>query len=164
MSSLPHSAVISLTVKRSAAAALFGAVVLASPLVPAYAQHDTGRPAPTRAASQAQTVDQRIDNLHTELKITPAEEADWQGVAQTMRDNAAAMQKLAAEKSSQSQQGMTAVEDLQTYAQFAQVRVDGLKNLISSFQTLYNSMPDQQKKLADQVFLNSRRQEASRHG
>jgi hypothetical protein len=33
-------------------------------------------------------------------------------------------------------------------------QVDGLKNLISSFETLYNSMPDAQKKIADQVFLH----------
>jgi protein CpxP len=49
-------------------------------------------------------------------------------------------------------QNMTAVDDLKMYQKFAQAHVDGLKNLISSFETLYNSMPDAQKKIADQVF------------
>ena len=54
-------------------------------------------------------------------------------------------------------QSMTAVEDLKTYQKFAQAHVDGLKNLISAFSTLYDAMPDAQKKIADQVFLTSGR-------
>ena len=61
-------------------------------------------------------------------------------------------------------QGVTAVEDLQTYQQFAQAHVDGLKNLIAAFQTLYASMPDQQRKLADDVFRNYRQRDAARLG
>ena len=49
---------------------------------------------------------------------------------------------------------MTAVDDLKSYGQFAQAHVDGLKGLTASFETLYNSMPDAQKKVADQVFQN----------
>ena len=52
---------------------------------------------------------------------------------------------------------MTAVQDLQTYQQFAQAHVDGLKNLTAAFSTLYDAMPDAQKKVADQVFLTSGR-------
>jgi protein CpxP len=53
-------------------------------------------------------------------------------------------------------QGMTAVADLQMYQKFAQAHVDGLKNLISSFQALYDTMPDAQKKVADKVFQSTR--------
>jgi protein CpxP len=42
--------------------------------------------------------------------------------------------------------------DLKTYQEFTQARLDGLKNLTSSFKTLYDSMPADQKKNADQVF------------
>jgi periplasmic protein CpxP/Spy len=52
---------------------------------------------------------------------------------------------------------MSAVEDLKTYQKFAQAHVDGLKNLISAFGTLYDAMPDAQKKIADKVFLMSGR-------
>jgi hypothetical protein len=158
-------------------AALMGAALIASPLSAALAQsevtpppHQTqpvqmapdqpvpGHPpaAHTQPMRRAETVDQRIATLHAQLKITPAEETDWQAVAQTMRDNVAAMQKLASEKASQP--SMTAVEDLQTYQQLAQAHVDGLTKLVASFSTLYNEMSDPQKKLADQVFQHSRRE------
>ena len=52
-------------------------------------------------------------------------------------------------------QNRTAVEDLTIYQKFAQAHVDGLQNLISSFEALYNAMPDAQKKIADDVFRNS---------
>ena len=71
-----------------------------------------------------------------------------------MRDNAANMQKLIAEKKKQAPQNMTAVDDLETYQKFAQAHVDGLKNLTSAFKSLYGTMSDQQKKNADQVFAN----------
>ena len=112
----------------------------------------------------AETIDQRIATLHTELKITPAEEADWKAVAQTMRDNADAMAKLAGDKQAQSPSAMTAVEDLQTYSTFAQAHVDHLKKLTSAFTTLYNSMPDKQKKLADQVFARSHHDAQNKQG
>jgi hypothetical protein len=85
-------------------------------------------------------------------------------VAQTMRDNVSSMQKLADSKASQSKQGMTAIEDLQTYTDFAQAHADGLKKLTASFQTLYDSMPAEQKKVADQVFEQSQRHESDKSG
>jgi hypothetical protein len=48
---------------------------------------------------------------------------------------------------------MTAVDDLKTYQEFTQLRLDGLKNLNSAFKSLYNSMPAGQQKNADQVFM-----------
>ena len=69
-----------------------------------------------------------------------------------MRENATAMQKLAAERAAQNPESMTAVQDLKGYEKFARAHFEGLKNLIASFDTLYNSMPDPQKKVADQVF------------
>src|SRR5271154_4678251 len=40
-------------------------------------------------ASHSVEVDKHIKDLHAQLKITPAEESQWEKVAQTMRDNAA---------------------------------------------------------------------------
>jgi len=138
-----------------AIAALLGATILANPLSKAYAA-DTGKsPAAQDATSmQGESVEQRITKLHTELKITPEEDAKWNSVAQAMRENAAKMDKLVADKRTQAPQEKTAVEDLKTYSEFAQAHVDGLKNLTSSFETLYAAMPDGQKKNADLVFQN----------
>jgi periplasmic protein CpxP/Spy len=162
MSSLSHPFAMSGPFTRSVAiAALMGATFLAVPLTVARADSThapillaqaKSQAAADAASTKAETVEQRIDSLHTALKITPAEESNWNGVAQAMRENAAAMQKLTAEKTTQAPQSMTAVEDLKAYETFAQAHVDGLKNLTSSFETLYDSMSDSQKKVADQVF------------
>jgi hypothetical protein len=148
----------SIVAKRSLVTALLSATLLASPV--ALAQNSMSRHA-AKAEQREETVEQRITTLHAELKITPAEESDWQAVAQTMRDNATAMEKLAADKASQPAAQMTAVDDLQTYQAFAQAHVDNLKKLTASFQTLYEAMPDAQKKLADQVFQRAHRQDSS---
>jgi periplasmic protein CpxP/Spy len=84
-------------------------------------------------------------------------------VAQAMRENAGAMEKLVASNRTTPPQNMTAVQDLQTYQQFAQAHVDGLKNLTSAFSTLYNAMPEAQKKIADEVFQTSGRGAAASH-
>jgi glutamine synthetase adenylyltransferase len=156
-----------------AIAALIGAAVAASPLVSARADSASNSTSMTTAPhskagagamqSKAETVEQRIASLHAALQITAQEETDWNGVAQAMRDNAAAMQKLGATDTATAPQTMTAVDDLKTYQKFAQAHVDGLKTLTSSFETLYNAMPDSQKKVADQVFLSSNHDSRSSH-
>lgn len=164
MSSFSRPIATSASLKRSVAlAALIGAAMLVSPLTAARAENATGAPiqsshtGQTRADAterKAETVEQRISNLHTSLKITPDEETNWNGVAQAMRDNAAKMEKLSSEKSAKDPNDQTAVDDLKTYERFAHAHFDGLKTLVSSFETLYQAMPDDQKHLADQVFRN----------
>jgi protein CpxP len=114
---------------------------------------DSGKPPAAAAATsnRPETVEQRITTLKAALKITPDQESKWEGVAKAMRENAAAMEKVVKEKQGK-MANMNAVDDLKTYQEFSQVRLDGLKNLISSFKTLYDSMPADQKKNADHVF------------
>jgi hypothetical protein len=155
MSSLTHRIAISASV---AIAALLGITFLASPLAAVRADSAAIAPVelaqtPFRQAAagatvifflfllqrqdlrdrfittQGRTVEQWITSLHAALAITPAEEAKWNSVAQAMRENPAAVQKLAAGKIGQVPQGM-----------------------ISPFKTLYNSMPDPQKEVALQLF------------
>jgi hypothetical protein len=176
MTSLSHPSPSSAPFRRPLAiAALLGATMLGGPLTAARAdtignatfqlaqaaapQSQAGAGATT---SKGETVEQRITSLHAALKITPDEDAKWNDVAQAMRENAAAMDKLAAESRTTSPQSMTAVEDLQMYQKFAQTHVDGLKNLIASFTALYSAMPDAQKKIADKVF-QSAHQAAAAH-
>ncbi|HLY55347.1 MAG TPA: Spy/CpxP family protein refolding chaperone [Stellaceae bacterium] len=146
--------------------ALLGATLLASPLTMARADNSAmqSQAAADAADTKGETVEQRITSLHSELKITSDEEASWNNVAQSMRENEAAMQKLAAERTTVAPQGMSAVDDLNAYEKFAQAHVDGLKNLISSFKVLYVSMPDPQKKLADEVFQTFGHKGTAAHG
>ncbi len=137
-----------------AAAALMGGIALAGAL-PAAAQSNstTGKPPAAQAAtsSKPETVEQRITGLKAALKITPDQESKWKEVADAMRENATAMDKLVQEKKPK-MANMTAVEDLKTYEEFTKVHLDGMKNLRSSFESLYKAMPDDQKKNADKVF------------
>jgi protein CpxP len=153
-------------VRSVAIAGLLGATMLAAPLAAAWAADAPVKTAATTDATQTkgETVEQRITNLHAALKITAEEETQWNGVAQAMRENATAMDKLVAEKRTSPPQNMSAVEDLKTYQLFAQAHVDGLKNLISAFGTLYNAMPDAQKKVADGVFNTTGHEPSPTHG
>jgi periplasmic protein CpxP/Spy len=178
MSSITHPIAVSAPFARSVAiAALMGATMLASPLTAARADTATNaaiqlaqaatpqnRSGAEATETKGETVEQRITDLHTALKITPDQDAKWNAVAQAMRENAAAMDKLAASNRTTPPQEMTAVDDLKIYQKFAQAHVDGLKNLISSFDALYISMPDAQKKVADRVFATSGREGARSHG
>jgi hypothetical protein len=146
--------------RRPLAIATLAAGSLALGMAGASAQTSTttkpgGTKPPAAAAatsSKPQTVEQRITLLKSALKITPDQEAKWDKVATAMRENAAAMDKLVKEKRAKTD--ITAVDDLKTYQDFTQAHLDGLKNLTSAFESLYDSMPADQKKNADQVFHN----------
>jgi periplasmic protein CpxP/Spy len=151
-------------IRTVAITALMGATFLATPLTAtrALAQAAATPAAATAPETKGETVEQRITALHAALKITPDQDAQWNSVAQAMRENAAEMDKLVASMRTSPPQNMTAVEDLGNYQKIAQAHVDGLKNLISSFETLYNAMPDAQKKVADQVFQRTAQNASSR--
>jgi protein CpxP len=127
----------------------------------AYAQsvalsNNTSPPASSHAmmkqdASHSVEVEKHIKDLRAQLKITPAEESQWAQVAQTMRDNAAELD-AAISKRDTAAGHVTAVEDLNAYAEIVQTHADSIKKLSTAFSELYDSMPDNQKKLADEVF------------
>jgi hypothetical protein len=147
------------------AASLIGAAMLAGSLTPSMAQSPSSKPPAAAAAtsSKPETVEQRISELKTALKITPDQEKKWDSVATAMRENATAMDKLVKEKRAK-MADMTAVEDLKTYRDFTQAHLDGLKNVISAFDSLYDSMPAAQKRNADQVFMNFGPSSSHSHG
>lgn len=122
-----------------------------------------GQAAASAGEEKAETVEQRITSLHAALQITAQEEAKWDRVAKVMRENAANMEKLVADKNAKAAEDMTALEDLQTYEKFAEAHVAGLRKLTASFATLYNSMPAAQKKVADEVFQNFGHKPAASH-
>jgi len=137
----------------TAIAGLLGAAALLAPAAAMADPASTHRQARHEtSAERAETVEMRIANLHTQLKITPSEEVNWGPVAQAMRDNEMKMQALVTTKKSEPAHDLSAVEDLKNYEMFNQAHVDGLKLLISSFEVLYMTMPDDQKHLADEVF------------
>ena len=136
-----------------AIATVAGAALFAMPALAQTKEQATKPPAADAATSnKPETVEQRITTLKAALKITPDQEKKWNGVAQAMRDNASRMEKLVAEKRKIPPEKTTAVDDLKTYQEFTEVRLDGLKHLTSAFKSLYDSMTPEQKKNADTVF------------
>lgn len=103
----------------------------------------------------------RINAMHAQLKITPAQEDLWVKVAQTMSDNAKVMDTLTQARVDQAN-GMTAVDDLKSYGEITAAHADGIKTLTPAFASLYDSMSDAQKKEADTIFRHGGRQ--NRHG
>jgi len=140
-----------LTIPALLSATLLGGTALTSN---AFAQTAATNTADAKIQAKADTIEQRIASLHESLKITAAEEANWTPVAQTMRDNAADMEKLVVAKKAQSPANMTALDDMMNYQTFAQAHVDGLKKLNATFKVLYDAMPDAQKLVADETFRN----------
>jgi periplasmic protein CpxP/Spy len=96
-------------------------------------------------------VEKHIAELHAKLKITAAEESQWKQVADTMRENAAEMDR-AIDKREAGAASATAIDNLNSYADIAQAHANGVKKLAGSFSSLYSAMSDDQKKEADETF------------
>jgi hypothetical protein len=146
-------------------AALTGPVQASAQTMAAPAQAPRSVSTPRHAADRGrvETLDQRISTLHAALKITTDEEADWSKVADVMRRNDRDMQKLVADHQAEGPQELSAVDDLKTYEKLTQAHVDGLKDLLVSFEALYAAMPADQKTLADHVFAKYVRSRVPAH-
>lgn len=152
-------------VTRPVAIAAAGAALFAMPVLAQTKEQAAKPPAAAAATSnKPETVEQRIETLKAALKITPDQDKKWQGVAQAMRDNASRMEKLVAEKRKIPPEKTTAVDDLKTYQEFTEARLDGLKHLTSAFKSLYDTMTPEQKKNADTVFEKYTPQRAGNQG
>ena len=105
----------------------------------------------TNGATAESQVDQRITQMHRRLKITSEQESVWSAFAQVMRDNVVTADKAYKDRR-QSLATMSALQNMQNFAQIEQVRAQGVQNLSASFQTLYGTMSDDQKQTADALF------------
>jgi hypothetical protein len=147
-------------IRTASTAALLGALALAGTSYAAQSGGGTtanpSAPATHAAMKDRRPVDRvemRIKELHSQLKITAAQEAEWGEVAGVMRENANAMQALVDERAA-SAKTMTAVDDLHSYQKISDAHEDGLKKFIPAFEKLYDTMSEAQKKNADAIFRN----------
>jgi periplasmic protein CpxP/Spy len=102
-------------------------------------------------STAAQRVEAHIKELHSQLRITAAEQPQWEQFANVMRENARAMDREFAQRAQQFPT-MNALQDMQSYERIADAHARHLQKLVPAFEILYNAMPEQQKQLADQVF------------
>ena len=96
-------------------------------------------------------VERRIADLRTRLHITSGEDQQFNQFAQVMRDNAKAIDQSYQQRASKLA-SMSAVDNMQSYAEIEQQRAQDVQKLVPAFQTLYNTLTDQQKKAADNMF------------
>ncbi|MBU6486839.1 MAG: Spy/CpxP family protein refolding chaperone [Burkholderiales bacterium] len=111
----------------------------------------SGPAADARAAKREAHVEERIAYLHTQLKITPAQETQWKAFADVMRANGQNMGRLYRQRM-QAEATQSALDNMKQYALLAQAHADDMKQLVDAFGPLYDSMSPEQKKLADTTF------------
>ncbi len=121
-------------------------IILASPLLAATEKTE-------KQIAATEHIGARINELHTKLKITPAQEDQWKKVAETMRENAITMETLI--QARKDKMGtMNAVEDLKSYRDVSDAHTATITKFITVFEPLYASMSPDQKKSADIIFSN----------
>jgi protein CpxP len=131
-------------------ALVFGGAVAQGPNQSASA-HAADSPMANSDVKRDAAVEKHINELHATLKVTSAQETQWNEVASTMRENAKDLDQ-AIDKRNAKAATATAIDDLNAYAKIAQAHANGVKKLSSAFSGLYSAMSDEQKKTADEVF------------
>jgi hypothetical protein len=96
-------------------------------------------------------VETRIKSMHEKLNITADQQVLWGKVDACMREDAKVMDGLTQARHDHAKQ-MTAIDDLNSYAEITTAHAEGIKKLIPVFSALYDSMSDEQKKSADALF------------
>ena len=104
--------------------------------------------AQAQPAAPPQNVDANISILHQRLQITPAQEPQFNAVANAMRENA----RAEASAPQQPPAGATAVDDLRAYIRYSEVELTGLKKMLPALEALYATLSPTQKKAADATF------------
>jgi hypothetical protein len=118
------------------AGAIAAALLLACLAAPAIAQAPPGG-----------GPDQLIGQLRAAIRPGPQQQAQFEAVAQVMRQNAAAEQRIAPPP----QQG-TAVDMLRAQLQIGDIELGGLRRLLPALEGLYAVLSPQQQRAADSVF------------
>jgi protein CpxP len=121
---------------------------------PAATPASASSPAAHAAAREAR-VEERIADLHSKLKITSAQDEQWNKFADVMRENGHAIRTLYQQRMAQGP-NTSALDDMKQYEQITQAQADGTKRLVDAFEPLYTSLSPEQKKLADANFHQSR--------
>jgi protein CpxP len=118
---------------------------------------------PSSGHDMAAKIEQRITDLHSKLHITPTQQPQWDRFSEVMRENARDTDQTFQHRV-QAMASMTAAENMQSYAQVTSEYAQHMQKLVPAFQALYDTMSDNQKRTADQVFRDdSNRGNRTRH-
>lgn len=112
--------------------------------VPAQVLLAQAQPAP----AQPQNIEANIASLHQRLQITPAQEPQFNAVANVMRENARAEASAPAQPAANA----TAIDDLRAFIKYSEVELAGYRRLLPVLEALYATLSPLQKRTADAVF------------
>ena len=150
--------------KRSTLTALALATVLAGgsavalgPIVAEAQSQQTTQQQPQgqhAAFNPGRHLEGRIAYLKTELKITDAQAPAFERVAQAMRDDAKDMAQLHEQRHADHDKPKTAVERLELMQKIGEMRAQHAQRFLAAFKPLYDSLSDEQKKTADELFAH----------
>lgn len=108
-------------------------------------------PQVTTPSSPESPVQETINSLQAELKITDAQMPQWNAFAEVMRDNAASTDTSFNQRAG-AVSSMNAEQNMQSYAELVRAYADNVGKLATAFAAVYDVMSDQQKQLADKLF------------
>ena len=100
-------------------------------------------------------IEGRIAFLHADLKITLAQQAQWDRVAAAMRASAKQKDQLFQQMRANRDKPKTAVERLEQRMQFIEAQASAEKSFVEAFKPLYAVLSDDQKQAADELFGRS---------
>ena len=99
---------------------LFALMVAAASLAALAAARAQSTQTPAVSSTQ-ERVEHRIAELHAQLRITPAEQPQWDQFSQVMRDNARYMDQVFLQRA-QEYPTMTAVQNMESYEHIAEIQ------------------------------------------
>jgi protein CpxP len=145
-------------------------VVMAQTAKPGVEAPAAQRPAPRQHEfrSPSERVEARLAYIKTALKITSAQEAQWNSFANVLRSQAREMDKRFQERRAQFAQrapgaqrpdrpNITAIERLERTQQRMTARAARLNDVLTAAKPLYAALSPEQKQVADQMLAKAER-------
>lgn len=124
-------------------------------LIPLGASAETAEPATSEAPNGTwvehgpRQMQERLDKLHKELKLTPAQEADWKTWSAKIAE--AKQERREARPDFRALQQLPAPERLQKMIDFGKARVAALEEALAATKTFYGTLTPEQRKTFDDL-------------
>lgn len=107
------------------------------------------------APSAVEHAEARIKELQGTLDLTAGQQEPWQNLSRIMRENAQEMDAFSKERA-ETAKSMNAVERMKLHTQVTEAHLAQMKRLLLPFETFYDSLSAEQKKITDNVFRTGR--------
>lgn len=116
-----------------------------------FAASDKKKPEADARPSAVEKAEAQIKQLENEITISKDQEELWNNLTEVMRENAKDMDALTKERD-ENAKTMNSVEHMKFHSQITETHLGHMKKLIPPYEAFYDSMSDEQKKVADTVF------------